>query len=535
MKNDEVIDLQVATTQQNVAVARAQDNAMGVNEIIAQVRLIQEVMTKVMSEGEHFGVIPGCGTRKTLLQPGAQKLCMTFRLAPEYQIQETNFDRGHKEYRVTCTLKSISSGAFVGQGVGCCSTLESKYRWRGGARKCPECGKETIIKGKAEYGGGWLCFGKKGGCGQKWPDGAAEIEGQSVDKVETDSPADAYNTVLKMAKKRAFVDATITATAASDIFTQDIADPEGDDTTPEPPKRPVEKPAPAALRTPAPAAKPSAAPKQATPSPTGTKQGSEADWAVFLEACKSRLLALITPDDEWAWWKYGCDQSWILPMGEHLGDAVAAKIFEGLDRANFKESAKAIATRHTSAVHAMAANCPPEFREEVMRGFIRMPLKDAEPEKPAKKTEAAPRTRTTAKPGQPNSCRICNSTATKKHDDLVGVSWCQSCGNQWQDGAPDESYEEHEWMFAQLPFAPKDANKKKYKGMGLGQIARLDPKYFFGIVMNFEAKPFNGRPPSEESVKFGVACELAKKHIQAANAHDTGDKDGPPDDDDIPL
>jgi hypothetical protein len=36
--------------------------------------------------------------------------------------------------------------------------------------------------------------------------------------------ADLYNTVLKMAKKRAFVDATITATAASDFFTQDVED-----------------------------------------------------------------------------------------------------------------------------------------------------------------------------------------------------------------------------------------------------------------------------------------------------------------------
>jgi hypothetical protein len=44
------------------------------------------------------------------------------------------------------------------------------------------------------------------------------------DKVEHDNPADYYNTVLKMAKKRAHVDAVLTATAASDIFTQDVED-----------------------------------------------------------------------------------------------------------------------------------------------------------------------------------------------------------------------------------------------------------------------------------------------------------------------
>ncbi len=41
-------------------------------------------------------------------------------------------------------------------------------------------------------------------------------------KSQNDNPADEYNTVLKMAKKRAHIDAMLTATAASDIFTQDL-------------------------------------------------------------------------------------------------------------------------------------------------------------------------------------------------------------------------------------------------------------------------------------------------------------------------
>ena len=35
---------------------------------------------------------------------------------------------------------------------------------------CPNCGKDTIIKSKPEYGGGWLCYSKKGGCGAKFTD-----------------------------------------------------------------------------------------------------------------------------------------------------------------------------------------------------------------------------------------------------------------------------------------------------------------------------------------------------------------------------
>lgn len=211
------------------------DAALGINEILAQVALIQTVMAKVMHEGEHYGTIPGCGDKKTLLQPGAQKLCMTFRLAPEYTLQETTLTGGHKEYRVICRLSSIASGTFVGSGVGVCSTMEGKYRFRGGARKCPKCGKEAIIMGKkfkpADPEPGWLCWKKKDGCGATWPVGAQEIESQSIEKVEHDNPADHFNTVLKMAKKRAFVDATITATAASDIFTQDTGDPESETPT----------------------------------------------------------------------------------------------------------------------------------------------------------------------------------------------------------------------------------------------------------------------------------------------------------------
>ncbi len=238
--SQEPIDAEVMPPEKMAVATRPQmavAEAMGVKEILAQVKLIQDVMRSVMTEGEHYGTIPGCGDKKTLLQPGAQKLTMTFRLAPSYEIQETDLERGHKEFRAICTLRS-TGGAFVGQGVGCCSSMESKYRYRGGARKCPECGKEAIIMGKqfkpTDPPPGWLCWKKKGGCGATWPAGDPRIENQSIEKVENENPADTFNTVLKMAKKRAFVDATITATAASDIFTQDV----GDDENPEPPSQP---------------------------------------------------------------------------------------------------------------------------------------------------------------------------------------------------------------------------------------------------------------------------------------------------------
>lgn len=203
----------------------AQFGELSVQGVVDRKRKIGEVMRAVMREGEHYGRIPGCGDKPTLYKAGAEILATTFALAPEFDIKQTDLPNGHREYQVICTLVHIPTQLRVGQGIGCCSTHESKYRWRRGDRKCPSCSKAgTIIKGKAEYGGGWLCFAKKGGCNAKFKDGDQAIEGQQTDRVENPDPADQYNTVLKMAKKRAQVDATLTATGASDILTQDLED-----------------------------------------------------------------------------------------------------------------------------------------------------------------------------------------------------------------------------------------------------------------------------------------------------------------------
>jgi hypothetical protein len=69
--------------------------------------------------------------------------------------------------------------------------------------------------------------------------------GESIRQVRT-NPPDLANTVLKMAKKRALVDLCLTATAASDCFTQDLDDLDEDGQAAaagekEPPKQPQRK------------------------------------------------------------------------------------------------------------------------------------------------------------------------------------------------------------------------------------------------------------------------------------------------------
>lgn len=201
----------------------AVQHELSIEDVLARVAKVKAVMAKVMREGDHYGVIPGT-PKPTLFKPGAEILLLTFRLDPQYASVE-EYDGAHLTVKSVCTLWHLSTGMRLGSGEGSCSTKEAKYAYRRGSRTCPTCGKvETIIKGKAEYGGGWLCYGKKGGCGAKFKDGDATIEAQNVDRVPNPDLPDLWNTVLKMANKRSLVAAVLNVTAASEIFTQDMED-----------------------------------------------------------------------------------------------------------------------------------------------------------------------------------------------------------------------------------------------------------------------------------------------------------------------
>ncbi len=209
------------------------NDAMSIDELVGQVQVIQQAMHRVMQDGVHYGVIPGTD-KPTLYKPGAEKLCLLFRLDPQYEIVET-YEGAHYTVRATCDLYHAPSGMRQGSGEGLCTTKEKRYATRNAARVCPVCGKDAIIKGKAEYGGGWVCFKKKDGCGAKFADGDPKIEDQVSGTVENPEMADLYNTVLKMACKRALVAGVLNVTAASDLFTQDMEDMRTP-ATPAPPK-----------------------------------------------------------------------------------------------------------------------------------------------------------------------------------------------------------------------------------------------------------------------------------------------------------
>tara|TARA_Y100000310_G_scaffold281082_1_gene301287 strand:+ start:1519 stop:2415 length:897 start_codon:yes stop_codon:yes gene_type:complete len=189
------------------------------------VNRFQKVVHSNMVEGQDYGVIPGTN-KPTLLKPGAEKIAKLLGLADQYEIvdRQEDWNKPFFRYLIKCSLNSVAHGTTISEGLGECNSMEGKYRWRESKRKCPQCGAEAIIKGKEQYGGGWICFKKTGGCGAKWEDGAEEIESQSAGRVENDDIYSQVNTILKMAKKRALVDAALSAGRLSQVFTQDMED-----------------------------------------------------------------------------------------------------------------------------------------------------------------------------------------------------------------------------------------------------------------------------------------------------------------------
>ncbi|HAM54763.1 MAG TPA: hypothetical protein DCQ64_04890 [Candidatus Rokubacteria bacterium] len=196
--------------------------------IIAAQKQALAYVLEVLEEGVDYGVIPGTGDKASLWQPGAQILCKGFGLWPDYEVIEKEIDHDHVNaielkrwedaekpqvrgggedrdaiealraqglgrfhrddggqwvwqeavvehgtsvglyrYVIRCTLRSRETGEIVGQGIGSCSTMESKYIRR---------------------------------------------------------PGDAENTVVKMSAKRAKIAATVDALALSGRFTQDVED-----------------------------------------------------------------------------------------------------------------------------------------------------------------------------------------------------------------------------------------------------------------------------------------------------------------------
>jgi hypothetical protein len=242
-------------------------------------QVMKDFITEVMRDGVDFGGIPGTGEKPTLLNPGAEKLCTLFGLVPDYTYEAVieNWGDDGKEplffYRIKCKL--FQSDFKAGEGIGAATSRESKHRWRwvdeASAKRMGIDIAHAVTKGgtisepvfaieKAETSGK---YGKPAAYWDNWKKAIAEGRARKIQKpkkdggtmdawevaavqyrVPNDNIADVVNTCLKMALKRAQVAAVLTATNASEYFTQDqedFIDITYTDVTPEPTVQDIKK------------------------------------------------------------------------------------------------------------------------------------------------------------------------------------------------------------------------------------------------------------------------------------------------------
>jgi len=140
-------------------------NAM--SQSLAKINEFQKLVRSQLTADVDYGVIPGT-SKPTLLKPGCEKLIMLMGLTSEFAILDStrDFEEGFFQYQVRCQL--FKNGALITEGLGSANTREGKY---------------------------------------------VKQDSYTID-----------NTILKMAKKRAMVDATLVVASLSQIFTQDIED-----------------------------------------------------------------------------------------------------------------------------------------------------------------------------------------------------------------------------------------------------------------------------------------------------------------------
>ncbi|QPQ34425.1 hypothetical protein [Lysinibacillus sp. JNUCC-52] len=134
-----------------------------------RIDMLQEFVKTSMVRGIDYGAIDGF-SKPTLLKPGAEKLCDAFGFLKTVDVinRIEQWDIGIFSYEVKVTLSNKETGVIEVEGIGLCNSKEAAFRFQ--------------------------------------------------------DPFTIVNTLLKMAKKRALIDAVLSATRASGLFTQDIED-----------------------------------------------------------------------------------------------------------------------------------------------------------------------------------------------------------------------------------------------------------------------------------------------------------------------
>ena len=142
-------------------------NLQQIQGTLTKIAQFQQLVQNQLKQNHDYGIIPGT-PKPTLLKPGAEKILMLMGLRSEFEIVDStrDFEKGFFQYQVRCKL--YRGDILITEGLGAANTKERKY---------------------------------------------LKQDPYTID-----------NTVLKIAKKRALIDAVLLVASLSEVFTQDLED-----------------------------------------------------------------------------------------------------------------------------------------------------------------------------------------------------------------------------------------------------------------------------------------------------------------------
>ena len=169
-------------------------------DVIAVQNETRAFIAAALKQGRDYGIIPGVA-KKSLFQPGAERVCTGYGVYPTFRIIEQEIDHVReipwRKVKAKYEWANGKKGKRIGEDVTDGVSL-GLYRF------VVEC---TLIE---RASGNTVCTAIAS---------ASTLEAKYIDR-----PREAENTVLQMAEKRAYVRATRTAFGLSEEFTQDVED-----------------------------------------------------------------------------------------------------------------------------------------------------------------------------------------------------------------------------------------------------------------------------------------------------------------------
>jgi len=195
---------QITETKTELAITLSERHAAAVMQNVDT--LTTNFKTWMEEDVDYTRKLFGGSNKPSLLDPGAHKLTNFFQAYPNPTILEKTEEREPGRERIKYIIRADIihiSETRIGSGIGSCTTDESKYQYRWLTEyKLKDLGLTTEGLPSQE---------RRGNNGN-----------YRVYRIRNPEILDLDNTILKMATKRAEVDATLSLPGVSGVFTQDI-------------------------------------------------------------------------------------------------------------------------------------------------------------------------------------------------------------------------------------------------------------------------------------------------------------------------